>query len=597
MAVFPLFMTDSYYNIQESKLYFFLYSTIAAAVLVAGLAVFGMITGTPWEGELPAKAENSRDRKKTGPKTKVKAESKQVSEAAPKEPLFTLIKKRMLPADWFAALFLIVVILSTACSEWKYEAFWGNMGRWQGCFLWIWYIAAYTLISRFYKPKHWHMDLFIAAGLVVCVWGILDCFWKSPLGWQVMHEHGSEKAFDFSSTFGNVNVLTAGEGMYLLAASAMFIGVEPASSRETKLYRFRQVFYYITACAAFMGLVCGCSDNALISVATAICFLPFFAFRSMKGIVRYAGLLAGYFFTMLLTGWIGHREGQRVVIWWKWGELLKLSMDHPDRVQKLFIAALILFGIVLTVWMILKRKESGAKEATVLPNGSSTLSGTESAAVAAHGTSWKYAKPLRIVWAGLGVLAACVLIWIFYDANHGGHPELYAPYRGILIFDNAWGTHRGYNWSLVFKYFREFPLYKKLIGSGPETYGIYTHVYDHYAMLDMFDETYDSPHNEWLQYLFTTGILGFIGYYGLVKCALWNGFGLGRKKASADAEISADKAGSVASEAAVPLIGVAFAYALQVYTLQSFVNISIPVIVPLVILSIGVCVAVRRQAG
>ena len=580
MAVFPLFMTDSYYNIQESKLYFFLYSTIAAAVLVAGLAVFGMITGTPWEGELPAKAENSRDRKKTGPKAKAKAESKQVSEAAPKEPLFTLIKKHMLPADWFAALFLIVVILSTACSEWKYEAFWGNMGRWQGCFLWIWYIIAYSLISRLYKPKHWHMDLFIAAGLAVCVWGILDCFWKSPLGWQVIHEHGSEKAFDFSSSFGNVNVLTAGEGMYLLAASAMFIGAEPAAEGKKGLYQFRLVLYYITACAAFMGLVCGCSDNALISVAAAICFLPFFAFRSMKGIVRYAGLLAGYFFTMLLTGWIGHREGQRVVIRWKWGQLLEISMEHPQWVRTLFIVSLLLFGVLLAVWMILHKKEN------------STAS---SKALTGEDISWKYAKPLRIIWAGLGILAACVLIWIFYDANHGGHPELYAPYRGILIFDNAWGTHRGYNWRLLFKYFREFPLYKKLIGSGPETYGIYTHVYDHYQMLEMFDETYDSPHNEWLQYLFTTGILGFIGYYGLVKCALWNGFGIGRKKASADAESSAVKAGSGASEAAVPLIGVAFAYALQVYTLQSFVNISIPVIVPLVVLSIGVCVAVRRN--
>jgi len=582
MAVFPLFMTDSYYNIQESKLYFFLYTTIAAAVLVAGVAVFGMITGTPWEGELPAGPKDNKNRKKTGSKPKAKAEAKQISESAPKESFFSLLRKHMLPADWFAALFLIVVILSTACSEWKYEAFWGNMGRWQGCFLWIWYIAAYTLISRFYKPKHWHMDLFIAAGLVVCVWGILDCFWKSPLGWQVMHEHGSEKAFDFSSTFGNVNVLTAGEGMYLLAASAMFIGVEPASGRVTKLYRFRQVFYYITACVAFMGLVCGCSDNALISVATAICFLPFFAFRSMKGIVRYAGLLAGYFFTMLLTGWIGHIEGQRVVIRWKWGQLLEISMEHPQWARILFVAALILLGILLAVWMMLRKKESDT--------GSSE-------AVTANGTSWKNAKPLRIVWAGLGVLAACVLIWVFYDANHGGHPELYEPYRGILIFDDAWGTHRGYNWRLVFKYFREFPLYKKLIGSGPETYGIYTHVYDHYAMLDMFDETYDSPHNEWLQYLFTTGILGFIGYYGLVKCALWNGFGLGRKKVSAEAECSEDKVSSGASEAAGSLIGVAFAYALQVYTLQSFVNISIPVIVPLVILSIGVCVAVRRQAG
>ena len=158
---------------------------------------------------------------------------------------------------------------------------------------------------------------------MVCVWGVLDCFWKSPIGWQLERGAVNEKALDFSSTIGNVNVLTAVEGMYLMAASAMFIGAERtsdlidgATSKAKPIYAARLALYYITACAAFMGLVCGCSDNALISAAAAVCFLPFLAFRSMKGIVRYAALLAGYIGTMLLTGYIGHREGQKVVIRW-----------------------------------------------------------------------------------------------------------------------------------------------------------------------------------------------------------------------------------------------------------------------------------------
>ena len=543
MVVFPLFMTDSYFNIQESKMYCFLYSTMAAAGLILTIAVVGRLKGVSWDNNAEKGSFRSR------------------------------FKKSMMPADWFAALFLIVVLLSTACSEWKYEAFWGNMGRWQGCFLLSWYVVAYALISRFYRPKQWHMDLFIAAGLVVCVWGVLDCFWKSPIGWQLERGAVNEKALDFSSTIGNVNVLTAVEGMYLMAASAMFIGVErvsgPVEGATTKVkpvYAARLALYYITACAAFMGLVCGCSDNALISAAAAICFLPFLAFRSMKGIVRYAALLAGYIGTMLLTGYIGHREGQKVVIRWKWGKLLEMSMEQQELIRKLLIAALVLLAILSAIYVLSMKKKAPADAVTVSE------------------TPWKGSKPLRILWACLGVLAACVLIWVFYDANHGGHPELYAPYRKFIIFDDAWGTHRGYNWRLAMKYIKDFPLYKKLLGSGPETYGIYTHVYDHYAMMDKFAETYDSPHNEWLQYLFTTGILGFVGYYGMVKCALWSGFGIGRKTVKEGA-----------GYAGIALMGAAFAYALQAYTLQSFVNISIPVIVPMVFLSLGVCVAVGRQ--
>ena len=535
MTVFPLFMTDSYYNIQKSKLYFYLYSTIAVTVLVLLCVLFG---------KKPDKAE------KTG--------------------------KRMKPGDCFALLFAGTVILSTAFSEWKYEAFWGNMGRNQGCFILFWYVVTYFLISRFYKVRRWHLDLFVAAGLIVCVWGILDCFWKSPIGWQVLHEGGNEKAYDFSSTFGNVNVLTAAEGMYLMAASALFIGERKqitaqaaVSAGDTDVKEkgaavstVRSIFYYIAACAAFMGLVCGCSDNALISVAAAVCFLPFFAFGSMQGIVRYAALLPGYFGTMLLTGHIGHKEGQRVVIRWKWGELLEMSMEKPETVQKLFYAALILFIVLFAVYMLLRKKLGSSIEGTSVT-----------------GTPWKAAKPLRIFWALLGVLAACAVLWVFYDANHGGHPELYEPYRRILILNDSWGTHRGYNWRLAMKYFRDFPFVKKLLGSGPETYGIFTHVYDHYAMLDMFNETYDSPHNEWLQYLFTTGILGFAGYYGMVKCALWNGFGIGKKKNTDEKW----------------LCGAAICYALMVYSLQSFVNISIPVIVPMVIMTIGVAASIDRE--
>ena len=163
MVVFPLFMTDSYFNIQESKMYCFLYSTMAAAGLILTIAVVGRLRGVPWD------------------------------KTAEKGSFRSRFKKSMMPADWFAALFLIVVVFSTACSEWKYEAFWGNMGRWQGCFLLSWYVVAYVLISRFYQPKQWHMDLFIAVGLVVCVWGVLDCFWKSPIGWQVERGAVNEK--------------------------------------------------------------------------------------------------------------------------------------------------------------------------------------------------------------------------------------------------------------------------------------------------------------------------------------------------------------------------------------------------------------------
>jgi O-antigen ligase len=102
----------------------------------------------------------------------------------------------------------------------------------------------------------------------------------------------------------------------------------------------------------------------------------------------------------------------------------------------------------------------------------------------------------------------------------------------------------------------------------------------------MFEETYDSPHNEWLQYLFTTGILGFVGYYGMVKCALWSGFGIGKRTYSYPGEDLLNQ---------ISLMGVALAYGIQAYTIQSFVNISVPITVPYVIMSIAICACIGRR--
>ena len=562
MVVFPLFMTDKYYNIQSTKMYFYLYSTITATVLVAVCILFGKITGK-WDDA--GKKDGAREKKAGAVQNKA--------------AVWSRIKAAMLPADLFAALFLLVIALSTAGSEWRYEAFWGNMGRSQGCFLWIWYFSTYLMISRFYEVRKWHIDLFLAASLVVCIWGILDCFWMSPFHWQELHENGNEKAFDFSSTIGNVNILTGLEGIYLAVASAMFIGEQQQSAVSAA----RKVFYFAASCAAFMALVCGLSDNAMISVAAVICFLPFYAFGQRCGIVKYLMLLAGYLLTMILTGHIAAREGQRIIMRRKWGQLLKVSVDHTPGLEKLLIVLIVLI-ITAGIGTVLYHRRRGGSGSLlhddVLPSEALT-------------------RRLRIIWALLGTAAAAAVIYVFYDANTGGHPDLYAPYRKFLVFSDSWGTHRGYNWKLALKYFRDFPIWKKLFGSGPETYAIYTHVYDHYEMMDMFSETYDSPHNEWLQYLFTTGILGFVGYYGMVISGMAAGWTAGRKDKHQVLQSAGPETGGTGALPEYVLqqkgqIGAAFAYGVLAYTLQSFVNISVPITVPYVIMGIAVCASLYR---
>lgn len=130
------------------------------------------------------------------------------------------------------------------------------------------------------------------------------------------------------------------------------------------------------------------------------------------------------------------------------------------------------------------------------------------------------------------------------------------------------------------RHFQEFPLWKKLIGDGPETYGIVTRVYDYTEMINMYGEVYDSPHNEFLQYLFSTGILGFIGYYGFIAANCIRALGIKRKPKLC-------LTGDVCAAAGV--------FAAVTYAVSSFINISVPIVVPLMLLFLFMGNA-RRQA-
>lgn len=539
-AAFPLFMTDKYYDIQNDKMYFFLYLTIACLAALTVAVIYGLFKGNREEGL---------------------------------KELTGYVRSSFKLPDIFAAAFLITAVISTICSEWLYEAFWGNMGRFMGCFMWIFYIAGFFIITLFYRPERWHMDLFLAAGAVVSLWGILDYFYMSPFGWQ--QGSISYETLDFSSTIGNINLLTSVEAIYLAASSVMFMGND---GRGFKVI-VRDIFYYLTALAAFMGLIAGFSDNAVIAVAAAICFLPFYAFRSGKSIVKYIGLATGYLFTMVLihrlsTGFYtaGDLRYQHK------GMLLTLCCEHPDLVFKLFLLSAAVLIISALLLCMFKKGQKAAVSGFCGKAGEAEKETKDSFPDrAVKQNCWKGAKPLRIIWAALGVLAAAVIIYVFYDANTGGHPEAYGAFSEWLILDADWGTNRGFNWGLALGYIRDFPVFKLLFGSGPETYSIYTLSYDYHNMVHAFDEIYDSPHNEWLQMFFTTGVLGCIGYYGMYISSMVRGF-----------KASAMKSGN-------DPMGAAFSYGALIFILVSFVNISTPINVPMALICAAAAAAYGRE--
>ena len=55
----------------------------------------------------------------------------------------------------------------------------------------------------------------------------------------------------------------------------------------------------------------------------------------------------------------------------------------------------------------------------------------------------------RWVWVVILAVAFLAGVYILYDANIAGNLEKYGSLKNYIIFDDDWGTHRGYIWRIA----------------------------------------------------------------------------------------------------------------------------------------------------
>ena len=146
--------------------------------------------------------------------------------------------------------------------------------------------------------------------------------------------------------------------------------------------------------------------------------------------------------------------------------------------------------------------------------------------------------------------------------NSGEDLTKYGALSQYLIFNNEWGTYRGYIWRATIEEFSKLNIIHKLFGTGPDTFGIYMYRLRYDDMLSKTNQYFDSAHNEYLQYLFTHGIIGLISYIVLLVAVISRGFRAGINM------VKDNKKSAV-------LLGLSFS--VFSYAIQAIVNINIPI--------------------
>ncbi len=409
--------------------------------------------------------------------------------------------------------YVIISALSTLASEFKWEAFWGNEGRYSGLFLTLLYAAAYFCLTRYFEMRSWYIDLCVAAGILVCLFGITD-FW----GMDLLHfkeNIGGQKAI-FTSFIGNINTYTAIVGIYMGIVSVMWIEI-----KEKK----KSIAYLICAWITFFAIITGKSDNAYLSIGVLFVFLPLYAMRTRRGTRRYVILLAIFFTNLKIIQWICDFFASRVSgISSLYNIILELKL-LPAVIIGLWVIA----GILYFVDYRTKKQDADAPR-------------------------W-----LRWVWGGVIMIAFLTGIYILIDANAAGHIEKYQKIRGYVEFNDAWGSSRGYAWRIAIENYMKFPLTQKILGYGPDTFGLITYFNNLEEMSGTYGVLFDNAHNEYIQYLITIGPIGLGTYIAILISSF----------------VSVVKKGLDN-----PCV-VAIAFGCLCYWTQAFVNINQPIATPI----------------
>lgn len=483
----PLIVRDGYFDILVIKYFYFCGCTITLMVLMIGYSL-------------------------TAGKKRLMMYLKKIS--------FEKLINSMNLADYAVIAYLIVAIISTITSDYLYESFWGNEGRFTGLFLITLYIIAYFCVSRFWDFKDSHINLILGTGAIVSLFGITDYFQMDVFHFK--SQMIAEQIPIFTSTIGNINSYTAYIAIVLAIATVLY-----AKSKDKK----HTIFYYICMFLGFLAIIMGVSDNAYLSLGALFGLLPFYLFGTKNGVKKYLIILATFFLVIQLIHWINITYANTVLG-------IDSAFNMIVNLSFLPVILIVLWGGIIT-WNFIDKKGIKADR--------------------------NYGNLLKYLWSVMLIILGVAFLYILYDCNIAENAERYGSLSNYVLFNDDWGTHRGYIWRNAVECYKEFPIWKKLVGSGPETFGI---LISSKTKFNPYNQLFDSAHNEYLQILLTLGITGLISFLLFILASIKKCFSY---KNSLYVE--------------------AIAFGIICYSVQAFVNLNVPIVASVFWLLLGMCMA------
>lgn len=411
----PLLYTDGYFNITQTKAFFFYISATAFC------AVFFCL--------LP------------GGKT---AKSYLQEKYAP--PYAAM--------DVCMVAFLFFVLTAAVLSEYKQDVWIGAAARYQGALTVLLYVLVYFIVSRNLHNPTAFLSCAVLAFCFVCIAGVCNCFDIDLLGLHdrlAAHQKGA-----YISTIGNINFYSSYLCLLLPLVITGFYRVTKPVSR---------VLCTVALLVGGFGMMVTASESFALGLTVSLAIIPLFLAEKPEQLKRF---LLGI---VLLTG-----SSQLYILLYKNTQLHHVPISEALTLFTHPVAAAAVICVCIAMYILLSLRPQVAKKG-------------------------------RSFYLGALCLTALTVAVCFAVSNTHGLGAADAYFK----ITDEWGSRRGEIWKQCLLLFKDFSFKEKLFGIGPESL---QRISDGSAIFA--GKVLDQAHNEYLQYLLTTGIAGLLSYLGIL---------------------------------------------------------------------------------
>lgn len=475
IVALPLYFQEGYTHIGTDKATFFRECSTKMWYLLVPLMVFGI--GVSAIVKIVAETEAGTSKKKKGYKrvVAVSQEKRRFTVNAFVKGLYA--KMKQMPSTYhFAALFVVALLLSYLCSDYKTDAVWGANGWFMGLIPQLMFVGIYLLIARFWNRHDWITFSILPVSFVVFLLGYLNRFGIYPIDMKTAQGL-------FLSTIGNINWFCG----YIV--SVFFIG-----------------FYFLWRRQCWKMW-----QQVLLSIYVLVGFAILIAQGSASGLVALGAVLLVVFCMSVSDGQAMENLLLEVV-------LLCLSCQITWVIRQVFPER---FNLEEGVVDLLTN--------TKLPMIMTVVSIVLLIVVRLLNSKGKYPRKTAIACgyiAGIGTVVAfgAIVLLIWFNTTHPGVIGVIAD-NSLLTFNNEWGSNRGATWRAGWMCFVEQDWLHKLVGVGPDCMSAFIYSEGSEALQSLVktkfhDATLTNAHMEWLTILINIGIIGAIAYIGMMVSAI-----------------------------------------------------------------------------